>query len=333
MIQTRTLLPAFLLGIALTCGLPAGGQAFTAVVSTPGATSPLWRDRGNIGSLDLAVGQGGKEHQPAGKFTFVKEDRQGTAAKFDVVDEQGTHWKAKLGEETKSETAAARLLWALGYFTDEDYYVAELRVDNMPKLKRGNQFVSAGGVVRGVRLERNVKGQKKNGNWSWSKNSQIGTKELDGLRIMMALLNNWDLKEINNAIYVEAGEETHYAISDLGATFGKTGNMLTRSKSNLKDYSGTGFVQETKPEEIDFFLSSRPFILSVFNFPNYVTRTKMQGVVKDIPRTHAKWLAQLLGQLSGEQIRDCFRAAGYSAAEVEGFAKVVQGRIAELNKL
>jgi len=321
--RVRTFLPALLSGIALTLATPAGAQA----------PSPLWRDHGKIGYLNLAYGQGGKEHQPRGKFTFVKEEVGGTAAKFEVVDEQGIRWKAKLGEETKSETAAARLLWALGYFTDEDYYVGEMRVEKMPKLHRGRQYVSEGGLVRGVRLERDVKGQKKSGNWSWSKNPLAGTKELDGLRIMMALMNNWDLKTINNAIYVEAGGEQHYAISDLGSTFGKTGNYFTRSKSNLRDYSGTGFVQETKPEEVDFRMSSRPFFLSAINVPNYITRTKMQGVVKDIPRTHAKWLGQLLGQLSGEQIRDCFRAAGYSAAEVEGFAKVVQGRIAELNKL
>lgn len=84
---------------------------------------------------------------------------------------------------------------------------------------------------------------------------------------------------------------------------------------------------------MDFFLGSRPFFLTVFNAPYYVTRTKMQGIVKHIPRTHAKWVGQLLGQLSAEQIRDCFRAAGYSPAEVEGFAKVVQGRIADLNQL
>ena len=42
---------------------------------------------------------------------------------------------------------------------------------------------------------------------------------------------------------------------------------------------------------------------------------------------------QLLGQLSDEQIRDCFRAAGYSPEEVEGFAKVVKERIADLNRL
>jgi hypothetical protein len=59
----------------------------------------------------------------------------------------------------------------------------------------------------------------------------------------------------------------------------------------------------------------------------------MQDVVKDIPRTHAKWLGRLLGRLSAQQIRDCFRAAGYSPEEVEGFARVVQGRIADLNQL
>ena len=149
----------------------------------------------------------------------------------------------------------------------------------------------------------------------------------------MALINNWDLKEVNNAIYDEKGQGRRYVVSDLGASFGETGNSITRSKSNLDDYSGTPFIQKVTPEHVDFFLSSRPFFLTAVDVPNYVTRTKMQGVAKHIPRTHAKWLGQLLGQLSAEQIRDCFRAAGYSPEEVEGFAKVVQGRIADLNQL
>jgi hypothetical protein len=44
-------------------------------------------------------------------------------------------------------------------------------------------------------------------------------------------------------------------------------------------------------------------------------------------------MGQVLGQLSQEQIRDAFRAAGYSAPEVNEFANVVQSRIAELNAL
>jgi hypothetical protein len=327
--RTHKLLNASCIVIALTLSLPARAQAPPA----PGAPATLWHDRGNIESLNLFYGPGGKGHQPDGKFTFLKEDKQGTSPKFEVVDQQGVRWKAKLGEEPQSETAAARLLWAAGYFADEDYYLPELRVEMMPKLERGRQFVSGEGVVRNVRLKRSVKGQKKSGNWSWFKNPFVGTKELNGLRIMMALINNWDLKEINNAIYDEKGEGARYAVSDLGASFGETGNSITRSKSNPGDYIKSQFIQKITPEHVDFFLSSRPFVLSAVDVPNYVTRTHMQDIVKDIPLADAKWLGKLLGRLSDEQIRDCFRAAGFSSEEVEGYAAVVKERIKDLNQL
>ena len=52
-----------------------------------------------------------------------------------------------------------------------------------------------------------------------------------------------------------------------------------------------------------------------------------------MPRADAKWMGQLLSQLSPDQIRDAFRAAAYSPQEVDGSAKVIESRIAELNKL
>jgi hypothetical protein len=203
----------------------------------------------------------------------------------------------------------------------------------MAKLDRGAKFVTADGVIHDVRLERSVKGQKKGGNWSWFKNPFVGTKEMDGLKIMMALINNWDLKEINNGIYTAKGDGAHYAVSDLGASFGETGDVITRSKSNAADYSKTKFVQKVTAQHVDFILNSRPFVLSAVDVPNYVTRTHMQDIVKDIPVAHAKWLGKLLGQLSDEQIRDCFRAAGYSSDEVEEYASTVKERIRDLNQL
>jgi hypothetical protein len=59
----------------------------------------------------------------------------------------------------------------------------------------------------------------------------------------------------------------------------------------------------------------------------------MESVTKQIPVADARWLGKLLGQLSPEQIRDCFRAAGFSPAEVEGYAKTVMHRIEALKKL
>jgi len=326
--------------IVITLGScpPAGAyepakNKVSRVETKSGAPASLWHDPGDISSLNVRHRSVGKAHEPDGKFKFVKEDKEGTSAKFDIEDEQGVRWRAKLGEEAKPETAATRLLWAVGYFADEDYYLPELRVEGMQKLSRGSQFISADGVIRGARLKRGQKERKKIGNWSWFDNPFIGTKELNGLKTMMALMNNWELKEVNNGIYEEGGGARHYEMSDVGATFGRTGNRFTRSKSNLRDYRGTKFIQRTAPERVDFFLSSRPFFLMAIYLPDYIMRTKMQGIVKKIPRTHAHWVGQLLGRLSTEQIRDCFRAAGYSPEEVEGFAEVVQGRIAELNQL
>jgi len=331
--MNRTYRSSNMFGVLIAVAISIPVSAYEPPPNTPVSVSALWRDRGDIASLNLLYGAGGKEHLPSGKFTFVKEDKEGTSPKFDIEDEQGTRWKVKLGEETKSEVAAARLVWAAGYYTDEDYYLPELRVENLPKLERGQKFVSADGVVRGARLERRIKGQKKVGNWSWFKGPLLGTKELNGLRIMMALINNWDLKEVNNAIYVEKGESPRYVVSDLGASFGETGNVITRSKSNPVDYTGSKFIQKVTGEHVDFFLNSRPFFLSAVDVPNYAKRTHMQDIAKGIPIADAKWLGGILAPLTDEQLRDCFRAAGYSMEDVEGNAAMVKERIKDLNRL
>ena len=171
----------------------------------------IWRDPGRVPSLNLLYGAGGKQHapDPKGTFAFLKEDLLATSPKFDVVDRQGVEWKVKLGEEPQSETAAARFLWAAGYFVDEDYYLPELTVTGAPKLHRGEAFVSPSGTIRGARLERKLTGVEKQGSWDWFENPFANTRELNGLRIMMALLNNWDLKDVNNSIY-EIGRQRQY---------------------------------------------------------------------------------------------------------------------------
>ena len=92
-------------------------------------------------------------------------------------------------------------------------------------------------------------------------------------------------------------------------------------------------LKKVTPEHVDFVMHSRPFFLTVFNFPYYGARTRMESVAEHIPIADARWLGKRLGQLSPEQIRDCFRAAGFSPAEVEGYARVVMQRIEALKKL
>jgi hypothetical protein len=59
----------------------------------------------------------------------------------------------------------------------------------------------------------------------------------------------------------------------------------------------------------------------------------LRWVGKRVPRADAKWIGGILGRLSKDQIRDAFRAAGYSPEQVEGFTDVVSQRIAQLNQL
>jgi hypothetical protein len=288
----------------------------------------------NPSTADLTYGIGGKEHSPdlTGIFTFLQEDMEQSQPKFDVKDAQGNTWRIKLGEEVKSETAATHLVWAMGYYVDTDYYAEQLKVEGLTKLRRGEKLVEDGGVVRSVRLELKSKEVKKLGTWSWYDNPFVGTKEFNGLRVMMALINNWDSTSINNSIY-EVDGQRRYAVTDLGASFGKTGDSISRSKSNMEDYVKSKFIEKTTPEYVDFVLHSRPFLPTIVNVPNYIHRTKVTDVATHIPRADAKWIGQRLAQLSDQQIRDCFQSAGYSPEQVEGYSKALEKRIAELNAL
>jgi hypothetical protein len=312
-----------LVGVILALPL-LGQQASTAAV--------LWHDRGDASALSLYDGPGGNGRGPGDNFTFLEESKTGTSPKFDVRDENGVKWKVKLGPEAKTETAVTRLVWAAGYFADEDYYRAQIRVQGLKPLSRGNQFVSGGALVRGARLERTGAG-KDSQEWSWYEPGVSGMREFNGLRVMMALINNWDLKEVNNRASNEGGDGERYAVSDLGATLGRTGDPFQRSKGVLQDYAQSRFIKKVTPDYVDFVMHSRPFFLTIFNFPNYRFRTRMESVTSHIPIADARWLGNLLGQFSIRQIGDCFRAAGYSPADVEGFTAIVMQRIDALKKL
>ena len=131
--------------VALLLAVPAFAQK-------PSSGAVIWQDRGDPAALDLSTGPGGKAREPGTRLAFIKESSGGTSPKFEVQDERGVTWKVKLGEEARTETAAARLLWAAGYIVDEDYYRETIQVGALPRLSRGRQYVTGNGTVRGARL-------------------------------------------------------------------------------------------------------------------------------------------------------------------------------------
>jgi hypothetical protein len=297
----------------------------------------LWRQPTDIGSRNLFYGSGGEKDAPHSIFTFVKEDLKGTNPKFVVRDENGVKWKVKLGVEARPETAATRLVWAVGYATNEDYFLPELRVQGLPPhLHRGQDLVQPGGLLKNVRLKRYVEGEKKVGEWHWHENPFTGTRELNGLRVMMALINNWDLKDANNSIYLERRPREYvYLVSDLGASFGTTGRSWTANmgKGNLGSYEQSKFISKVTPQYVDFDVPTRPALIIIFKPKDFIERLELRWIGKYIPRADVEWVGRLLEQLSPAQIQDAFRAAGYPPEEVQAFANLVEQRIAALNDL
>jgi hypothetical protein len=334
----RSRLGALFLACALSALAASHASAADKKLAENQGQATVWSEPSDIASRDLLYGAGGAAHQPQGTMVFVEESRSGSNPKFDVRDPEGTKWVAKMGVEAKPETAATHLLWAAGYYTDEDYFVARLTVEGLPShLRRGQNLVASDGIVESVRLERRPKQRKKTGNWKWKHNPFTGTRKFNGLRVMMALMNSWDLKDENNAVYELEGDEARriYVVSDLGATFGTTGYSWTqtRAKGNLKSYSHSRFIGKVGPEFIDFNVPTRPDLMYFFHVPGLIRRLRMRWIGRHIPRQDAKWMGDLLAQLSPQQIQDAFRSAGYSPQEIEGFAKVVKDRIAELTRL
>jgi hypothetical protein len=298
----------------------------------------LWRDPGDISTLDMINGEGGAGHAPkaGAEYTFVKEDMNGTSPKFYVKDSEGVEWLVKLGPEAKPETAATRFTWAMGYFADEDYFLAEIHVAGLPQLRRRMYGASVKtGIVPNVRLKRKDKDKdKKVDNWSWYDNPFVGTREYNGLRVLMALINNWDLKEVNNKIYM-TDTERRFVTSDLGESFGKTGMIIPLGNGgNLKDYENAKFIKKRTADTVSFVMNTHsPIVFKPFAWKLYSEYARLVHLEENIPIADAIWIGGQLAKLTPQQIRDAFRAAGYPPETVEGFARTFESRVAELNNL
>src|SRR5579862_374938 len=124
--------------ILVAAGPP--GSTARANPASPSANAVLWAEPAQIGSRDLFYGPGGEQHQPPQSFTFLSEDLAGSTPKIVVRDDDGVKWKLKQGQEARPETVASRLVWAVGYSADENYFLPEVRVSNLPAhLHRGQK--------------------------------------------------------------------------------------------------------------------------------------------------------------------------------------------------
>src|SRR5687767_13690550 len=76
---------------------------------------PVMWEPGDIATRDLYWGPGGEQMKPdMSKVEFIEEEKKGASKKYRIRDGSGKTWVAKIGREAQPETAAVRLLWAVG---------------------------------------------------------------------------------------------------------------------------------------------------------------------------------------------------------------------------
>lgn len=299
-------------GIIIGVGLPVAalGCALNRQPTlAPARLAELWEEPRNLEQRDLFNGPDGAEQAPrtGGRFTFVAMKTSGFNPGYDVKDAQGRKWAVKLGVESRVEVAVSRLVWAIGYHQPNNFFVRDwtLTGDGEDRVEGPARF----------RLE--AKGTKKEGEWAWRDNPFLGTRQLAGLFVLMVMVNNWDLKPAQNPIYrTEDGDNpgTYYVVRDLGASLGKTAWIRNATKDDVNAFEREGFIERIEGNRVRFYFQGA---------------WREPQLINSVTRDDVRWVCELLARLSPAQLRDAFRAGGFTDAESERYVHRLREKIAE----
>ena len=294
----------------------------------------IWRDPGPAESLDLAAGPGGRDGSPAPPFYFIEEHNAGTFPCVSVRDARGLVWRVKWGDEVHTEAFATRLAWAAGYFVEVNYFVPSGRIEGAGTLQRAGECVGEDGEFRNARFELDEPGVVKHfdeHSWAWNDNPFVGTRELNGLKIVMMLLSNWDNKDVrdvargsNTAIFEYRIDrdvlEARYLIIDWGAAMGTWGShALTRGRWDCAAYAA----------QTDQFVLGLDGHRVLWGYKGQRTA----DAVTDISRSDVQWLYAYLGGLTDDQLAGGLRASGGTETEIAAFTNALRARLNRLKEI
>lgn len=305
----RQMLISALLAITVT-GCIARLHSTSTGPATPAQMAELWEEPADPAGRDLFNGPWPKEFapNPTATYTFVSAKTVGVSPGFTVMDEQGMQWSVKLGREVKVEVVTSRILTALGYHQPPVYYLPRwtLKGGPGPIAQPEGRFRPKQAVLKDA------------GEWSWQKNPFIGTRPYNGLRVLMMLLNQSDLKNSNNTLY-EVGRSNvagktarrWYVARDIGTGLGETGR-LNPKRDNPDLFERIAFMKGVDDGDVHF---------------NYHGRH--QELADHISPADVRWMCSRLSQLTPARWHDAFRAAGYETATANRYIARIMAKIAE----
>jgi hypothetical protein len=299
----RPQIPVALLFAALACAAPS---------------ALLWRDTGPVETLDLAAGPGGRAAAPVAPFRFVSEESRGTAPKIVVQDAKGKKWMVKFGEEAKPETFASRIAWAAGYVVRPSWYLANGRIEEVGTLHRAGAFVDAGGAFRDARFQafdgegfREIPGSKFD-----LEERREDPRELNGLKLTLLLVANWDVKPANTGVFDVAGQR-YAAVVDWGASMG---DPAATDSANRK-WSCEAYSARTKT-----LLDGIDNGYVQFNYSQYASRHE-HALSSGIRVEDLKWFVGRMSKLTDRQVRAALLASGAAAGEADCFTRAFRERL------
>jgi hypothetical protein len=293
----------------------------------------IWHDPGMVDRLDFCNGPGGETGAPLPPFQFLKEHTGGSNPCLSVRDARDRTWRVKWGDEVRSETFATRLAWSAGYYVETAYFIPRGRIEGVGKLERARDCIGEDHAFKDARFELDEDGVDKlfdEHGWSWNDNPFVGTRELNGLKIVLMLTSNWDNKDVrdvargsNTAIFqhrIHGGAiEARYLIIDWGASMGKWGSLVFRGK-----WDCAGYESQT-PE----FVKGVENGIVKWGYVGQRTEDATEGIrVEDV-----RWLYQYVGRIRDEQIQEGLVASGATDEEVESFTRAIRERINQLKRV
>jgi hypothetical protein len=240
----------------------------------------------------------------------------------------------KWGPEVRSENVAVRIAWACGYFSEVTYFVPSGTVESASDLRRARACLDERGAFVDARFELDDPGVHKmfeEHSWAWNDNPFVGSAALNGLKVVVMLLSNWDTKDrrdvargSNTAIFEyrlsRRRREARYLITDWGGSMGRWGsNIVTRGR-----WDPEGFAAQT-PE----FVTGVEGGIVRFGYAGQRTA----DVAYDIPVAHVRRLHRYLGRITDSQLRDALLASGARDEESDLFARALRERIAQLGRV
>ncbi len=276
---------------------------------SPAKMSELWREP-DLARRDLFYGPGGQAlaPDPGGRYELKSVKEKGFSPGYNVIDGRGREWSVKLGPESRTDVVASRLVWAAGYHQPDVYYLPHWTLT-----EKGKGTPQPGGRFR---LEPSPGTTVTE--WSWRNNPFLETRPFAGLFTLMVMLNNWDLKTPQNALYRVERENgaalDRYVVRDLGASLGKTSWWLPGTRDDPAAFDQEPFVEGVDHNRVRFHFEG------AWREPQLVN-----SVVPD----DVRWICRILTRLTERQWKDAFRAGGYSDAEAGRYIRRLQQKIAE----